>query len=71
MRDLIRVIVQGIGRTRSRIARLVLEKPAPELAGTCTRRANREGVDIGRAIGLNRELGLPVYTDLSVAVETL
>ena len=70
MRDCTRVIVQGIGQMGSRIARLVLEKPALELADTCARRANREGVDIGQAIGLNRELRLPVYTDLSVAVKT-
>ncbi len=69
MHDLIRVIVLGTGQMGSRIARLVLEKPALVLAGACAKRSDREGVDIGRVIGLDSDLGLPVYTDLTAAIE--
>lgn len=69
MRDAIRVIVLGTGQMGSAIARLVLEKDGLELAGAYARRAERKGMDIGRAIGLSKDLGLPVHSDLRIAVE--
>lgn len=70
MCDPTRVIVQGIGQMESRIARLVLEKHRLSKSPVHVQEGlTAEGVDIGLAIGLNRELRLPVYTDSSVAVE--
>lgn len=64
MRDSIRVVVVGTGQIGSGIARLVLEKPGLELVGAFARRAQRAGMDLGPAIGLNRNLGIPVSVDL-------
>ncbi len=64
MRDLIRVLVLGTGQMGSAIARLLLQKQGLQLVGAYARRAERAGLDVGRAIGLNRDLGLPVYVDL-------
>lgn len=69
MRDPIRVIILGTGQMGSGIARLVLEKEGLELAGAYAKRADREGMDIGRAIGLPNDLGLPIHSDLAVAVK--
>lgn len=69
MRDAIRVIVLGTGQMGSAIARLVLAKDGLELAGAFAKRAEREGMDVGRAIGLSKDLGRPVHKDLGVAVE--
>ena len=64
MRDPIRVVVLGTGQMGSGIARLVLEKRGLALAGAWGRRAERAGMDVGRAIGLGRELGLALSPDL-------
>jgi 4-hydroxy-tetrahydrodipicolinate reductase len=52
----------------SRIARLVLEKRGLVLAGAYGRRPERAGLDVGRAIGIGRDLGLSVEADLDAAV---
>lgn len=64
----IRVLVLGTGQMGSAMARLVLARPGLELAGACARRPGRAGMDLGRAIGLDRELGLPVVHDLAEAL---
>jgi hypothetical protein len=68
MRDLIRVLVLGTGQMGSGIARLLLEKPGLDLVGAYARREQRAGTDLGRAIGLNRELGMPISADLEAAI---
>ena len=68
MGDLIRVVVLGTGQMGSGIARLILQKPALQLVGACARRAERDGIDLGRAIGLDRVLGIPVKTDLTALI---
>jgi len=68
MRDLIRVLVLGTGQMGSGIARLVLEKQGLELIGAFGRRKERAGTDLGHAIGLGRELGIPVSADLGTVV---
>ena len=65
MRDLIRVLVLGTGQMGSGIARLVLEKRGLQLVGAYGRRSERAGMDVGQAIGLGRDLGLPVSSDLA------
>lgn len=62
-RDPIRVAVLGTGRMGSAIIRRVLEKPGLELVGACGRRRERAGQDLGRAIGLERELGIALGAD--------
>ena len=64
MRDFIRVLVLGTGQMGSAIARLVLDKPGLDLVGAYGRRASRAGTDLGRAIGLERDLGIAIEADL-------
>jgi hypothetical protein len=69
MRNDIRVLVLGTGQMGSGIARLLLDKPGFELVGVFARRAARAGMDVGAAIGLGRNLGIPVSVDLAALVE--
>jgi 4-hydroxy-tetrahydrodipicolinate reductase len=69
MRDVIRVLVLGTGQMGSGIARLVLKKQGLQLVGACGRRTERAGMDLGQAIGLDRDLGIPVSGDLSGVIE--
>jgi 4-hydroxy-tetrahydrodipicolinate reductase len=64
----IRVLVVGTGQIGSAIARVLLDRPGLVLAGAYGKRAERAGIDLGRAIGLDRDLGLPIHTDLDGAV---
>jgi len=68
MRDLIRVLILGTGQMGSGIARLVLKKEGLKLVGAYGRRAERTGMDLGRAIGLDRDLGIPVSGELSAVI---
>jgi len=69
MHDLIRVVVLGTGQMGSGIARLLLEKQGLELVGIYARRAERNGLDLGRLIGLDKELGICVSNDLDYTLE--
>ena len=50
------------------IARLVLEKQGLELAGVYDRRSDRIGMDVGQAIGLGRDLGIPISVNLDTVL---
>jgi 4-hydroxy-tetrahydrodipicolinate reductase len=67
--DPIRVLVLGTGQMGCGIARLVLEKQGLELVGAYARRPERAGMDLGQAIGLERDLGLPLSGDLAAVVK--
>ena len=69
MDGLIRVLVLGTGQMGSGIARLILRKSGLQLVGACARRTERDGMDLGLAIGLDRALGIPVKTDLAGLIE--
>jgi hypothetical protein len=69
MRDIIRVLVLGTGQMGSGIARLVLEKQGLQLIGAYGRRAERAGMDVGRAIGLDRDLGIPLDIELPAVIK--
>jgi len=69
MRDAIRVLVLGTGQMGSGIIRLVLDKQGLEFAGAFARRASRAGLEVGQAIGLERDLGIRVSTDLAKVIE--
>jgi 4-hydroxy-tetrahydrodipicolinate reductase len=67
-RDEIRVAVLGTGQMGAGIARLLLAKRGMRLVGACARRAERNGVDLGRAIGLPREMGVAIDSDLPAMI---
>lgn len=67
-RSSIRVLILGTGQMGSGIARLVLEKPGLALVGAYGRRAERAGMDLGRAIALGRDLGLAISADLTAVI---
>jgi 4-hydroxy-tetrahydrodipicolinate reductase len=69
MRDRIRVLILGTGQMGAAIARLVLEKQGLDLVGAYGRRARRAGMDLGRAIGLERDLGIAIGSDLDDVIE--
>ena len=69
IRDTIRVLVLGTGQMGSGICRLLLDKPGLDLVGAYGRRAARRGTDLGPAIGLDRELGIQIHTDLNGLIE--
>jgi len=64
MRDAIRVLLLGTGQMGSGIARLILEKQGLALVGAYGRRRERAGTDLGRAIGIGRDVGLAISADL-------
>lgn len=68
MRDAIRVLLLGTGQMGAGVARLALEKRGLELVGAYGRRRDRVGIDLGRAIGLGRDLGIALGADLGVEV---
>jgi len=59
-----------MGQMGSGIARLLLDKQGLELVGACGRRAEHLGMDLGPAIGLDRDLGLRIGRDLDSAIKT-
>lgn len=64
----IRVLLLGTGQMGSGIARLITEKKGLELVGAFGRRRTRIGVDLGRAIGLDRDLQIPISDDLAATI---
>lgn len=64
MQDTLRVVVLGTGRMGSGIISLLLQKQGMELAGVYGRRADRAGIDVGKAIGLEKEIGVKITNDL-------
>ncbi len=69
MREAIRVAVLGTGQMGSGIIRLVLEKKGLEFVGAYARRAGRGGLDVGRVIGSDTDLGIHVSADLARLIE--
>jgi 4-hydroxy-tetrahydrodipicolinate reductase len=68
--DCIRVLVLGMGQMGSGIARLVLDKQGLELVGACGHRPEHLGMDVGRAIGVDRELGIRISADLESTIKS-
>lgn len=69
MRDPVRVLVLGSGQMGSGIARLVLAKQGLKLVGVFGKRPERAGMNVGRAIGLERDLDLRISADLTAAID--
>lgn len=68
-RDFIRVLILGTGQMGGAIARLVLAKQGLELVGAYGRRTERAGIDLGRAIGLERNLEIRISNDLLATID--
>lgn len=66
----IRVLLLGTGRMGCGIARLITEKRGLELVGAFGRQREHGGIDLGRAIGLGRDLQISIDNDLAKAIET-
>ena len=69
MNDSIRVLVLGTGQMGSGIARLVIQKQGLHLAGVYARRKQREGMEVGRVLGLDRDLGIHIGTNLEEVLD--
>lgn len=69
MEELIRVLIVGTGQMGAGIARAVLGKQGLQLIAACDSRPDFGGCDLGRAIGLERNLGIGIDTDLAAALE--
>jgi len=65
MKGNLKVAVLGTGQMGSGIVKLLLRKKGVELVGVCGRRADRAGVDVGEALGLDEKMGLALTADLS------
>jgi 4-hydroxy-tetrahydrodipicolinate reductase len=64
MQDKLKVAVLGTGQMGSGIVRLLLRKQGVEIVGVYGRRADRAGVDVGEAIGLDEKMGIALSADL-------
>jgi 4-hydroxy-tetrahydrodipicolinate reductase len=64
MQDKLKVAVLGTGQMGSGIVKLLLRKQGLELVGVHGRRADRAGVDVGDAIGLDQKIGVALTADL-------
>ena len=65
MKDNLKVAVLGTGQMGSGIVKLLLRKKGVELVGVCGRRADRAGVDVGEALGLDEKTGVALTADLA------
>lgn len=53
MHEIIRVLLLGTGQMGSGIARVLLDKQGLQLVAAFGRRAERAGIDLGRAMGFD------------------
>ncbi len=67
MSEKFRIIQFGLGPIGSAVARHVAERPELELAGGVDIDPTKVGKDLGRVIGLDQPLGLPVAETVSAA----
>ena len=62
-------MILGTGQMGAGIARHILDTTGLELVGAYGRRRERSGTDVGRAIGLKRDLGFAIEADLAALAE--
>jgi 4-hydroxy-tetrahydrodipicolinate reductase len=65
----VRILILGTGQMGCGIARLVLEKAGLELVGAYARRAERAGLDLGDALGLENKLYIRIRNDLQATIK--
>jgi len=68
MEKKLRVVQYGVGTIGGGIVKLMLRKPALEIVGAVDNDPNKVGRDLGRVVGLDRDLGVVVEGDLKSAV---
>jgi len=66
----IRVIHYGLGPIGSLIARIVAERPGLEIVGAIDIAPDKVGRDVGKVIGLERELGVIVSADAAATLRS-
>jgi hypothetical protein len=64
MTENVKVAVLGTGQMGSGIIKLILQKTGIDLVGVYGKRPERSGTDVGKAIGLEKELGVKITNDL-------
>ena len=64
MPEKLKVAVLGTGQMGSGIVKLLRRKEGVEIVGVYGRRADRAGVDVGEAIGLDEKMGVALTADL-------
>ena len=62
-KDRIRVIAHGLGVMGSLGVKMMIEKKGLEIVGAIARRKEKTGKDLGKIVGLDRELGVIVSDD--------
>ena len=65
MESTLRVAVLGTGQMGSGIVKLLLQKTGVALVGVYGRRAEHAGIDVGRIVGLEKEMGVGLSNDLA------
>lgn len=59
----VKVVVWGTGQMGSGAIELILKKEGMELVGVISKRAEREGTDVGEILGMGKSLGIKVSSD--------
>jgi len=59
----VKVILWGMGEMAKGMAKMILEKKGLELVGAIAKRKEKQDMDLGTAIGLDRKLGILVECD--------
>jgi len=68
MRDKVKVVVLGSGHMGAGIIKLILEKDGFDLVGVYGRRKSREGMDVGDALKLGKNIGIKLSADYSALI---
>ena len=68
MHETIRVLLLGTGQMGSGIARVILEKQGLQLVAAHGRRKARAGMDLGQAIGLDRNLDIHISDEIPTVI---
>jgi len=63
MKEKLKVVVLGTGHMGAGIIKLILSKEGFELAGVYGRRKEREGMDVGEALKLDKKIGVKLSAD--------
>lgn len=59
----VKIVVWGTGQMGSGAMKLILKKKGMELVGVVSKRAEREGTDIGEILGMDKSVGIKVSSD--------
>ncbi len=70
MQNKVKVAVLGTGQMGSGMVRLLMRKQGVELVGVYGRRADRAGVDVAEAIGLDEKTGVALTADLAAMLSS-